>query len=171
MRFKAAWAVGILITAGCSSGEEAEVASLPCEQSIFTDQDVPQDYEILLDAVALPTSQSSPEALQASLRREADDEPGYFAKTGLVVRSGAVFDLIVDSDADVAMIGWGAPADFSTMISSQGCDGEGWIAFAGGFVVTEPMCVDLTLRSGDEEQTFSVGAGSACEGQIPPPTQ
>ncbi len=169
MRFKAAWAVGILIVSGCSSDDGGNAASLPCEQSIFTDQDVPEDYEILLDAMALPTSDSAPAALQASLRGE-DDEPSYFAKTGLLVRADAAFDLTVEHDADVASIGWGAPADFSPQISSQGCESEGWIAFAGGFVVREPRCVELTISSGGDTQTFAVGAGAGCQGQAPPPT-
>lgn len=136
---------------------------------IFTDQDVPEDYEILLDVVALPTADTAPRALQAGHRPESDP-PNYFAKTGLLVRSGAVFGLEVEHPRDTAAIGWGSPAGFSSKISSQGCEDEDWIAFAGGLLVREPMCVRLTLRANEEEQTFYVGAGAACEGQRPPST-
>ncbi len=83
------------------------------------------------------------------------------------MRSGAAFDLEVEH-SQTAGISWGSPADFSSAISSQGCQGESWIAFAGGFIVHEPTCVRLTLTADDQQKVFSVGAGAACKGQKPP---
>lgn len=177
--------MSLIVAAGCSTknGETPESAasapdsapttsttaggdSLPCQNMIFSDEDVPQDYEILLDVIALPTSNSVARALHAG-RNDGTDPPSYFAKTGLLVRSGAAFTLEVDHPRTVA-IRWGSPTDISSTISSQGCPGESWIAFAGGFVIQEPTCVRLTLTSGDQQETFSVGAGAACQGQQPP---
>lgn len=184
MRSSVLWLTSILIVAGCNidsgevlgsppAGDSARTSSttdgvtaLPCQDMLSTDEDLPEDYEIILDAVALPTADSAPRALQVG-RLPDTDPPSYFAKTGLLVRSGAAFDLEVEHP-HTATIGWGSPADFSSQISSQGCQGESWIAFAGGFLVPEPMCVQLTLTVNDQEKALFVGAGAACKGQQPP---
>ncbi len=82
MRLGVFWLMSVLLVAGCSSesGEALESAParesarttsttagvnlLPCQNMIFTDEDVPEDYEILLDVIALPTANSAPRALQ-----------------------------------------------------------------------------------------------------------
>lgn len=181
MRLAIAWMTSVLVAAGCSTetGETPESASardsapptaggdlLPCQNMILSDEDVPEDYEVLLDVIALPTASSAPRALQAG-RHDGTDPPSYFAKTGLLVRSGAAFELKVDHPLTVG-IRWGSPTEFSSTISSQGCPGESWIAFAGGFVVQEPTCVRLILTADDQQEVFSVGAGAACQGQQPP---
>lgn len=184
MRLGIVWLMSVLVVTGCSN-ESAEVPEtsptpdstgtpstatdddvLPCQDMIGNDEDVPEDYEILLDVVALPTANSSPNALQVG-RRDGTDQPDYFAKTGLLVRSGAAFDLEVEHP-DTAGLGWGSPAAFSSSISSQGCQGESWLAFAGGFLVQDPTCVRLTLTTDDDQRVFFVGAGAACQGQQPP---
>lgn len=185
MRLEVPWLVGLLVMAGCSS-DTAEVSGppgatgdstrtslgtgsvsvLPCSEMIFTGEDLPEDYEVLLDVIALPTAKTAPQALQVG--HHQGKSPNYFAKTGLLVRSGAVFDLEVEHPPEVAVIGWGSSMDSASQISSQGCEGDDWIAFAGGFTVREPMCMRLTLTAESQEKSFDVGAGAACEGQQPP---
>ncbi len=184
MRLGVVWMMSVLLATGCSNGSEEVLGStpvgdsarststtargdlLPCQNMIFTDKAVPEDYEVLLDVIALPTANSAPRALQVG-RHDGTDPPSYFAKTGLLVRSGAAFDLEVENPR-TAGIRWGSPAEFSSTISSQGCQGESWIAFAGGFIVQDPTCVRLKLTVGDQQKVFSVGAGTACQGQQPP---
>lgn len=159
--------MSVLIATGCSSGsaetpepdptgDSASITSatadaelLPCQSTILDDEDVPDDYEILLDTIALPTANSAPRALQAG-RHEDTDPPSYFAKTGLLVRSGAAFDIEVENPRTAGVL-WGSMAEYSETISSQGCPGETWIAFAGGFVVEEPTCIRLTLIVDDQQ--------------------
>ena len=64
--------------------------------------------------------------------------PNYWAKAELVVRAKLVSTIQVDQLAHVARVGWGSPADFGSVVTTAGCDGEGWMAFAGDFLVDEP---------------------------------
>lgn len=166
---KASDPVPPLPTDSSSSPGEHGGESLACGAAVAHDVDVPTDYETLLDVVALPTDKSAPNALQAN-HFENDPPPNYFAKTGLVVRAGMAFSLAVDQPEGRAVIGWGSPPAFKPVISTEGCDGDGWMAFAGGFRVDEPGCVQLTVRADGNQQSVRVGVGAPCGGQQPPPS-
>lgn len=114
--------MSVLLATGCSNESEEVLGStpvgdssrststtargdlLPCQNMISTDEAVPEDYEVLLDVIALPTANSAPRALQVG-RHDGTDLPSYFAKTGLLVRSGAAFDLEVEIRARLASVG------------------------------------------------------------------
>jgi len=112
----------------------------------------------------LPTARSAKRALQA-LRDEQSPPPSYFAKTGLLVRADAPFSLRV---AGTALIGWGDPSDFGSVFMSDGCPGEGWLAFPGGFRVERPTCLEVMARTDQGEISIQVGVGAPCAGQRPP---
>lgn len=147
---------------------EARAAVLSCADVIDSDTEVPAQYRPISDAVALPTAESAAHALQVS-QQPARPAPNFFAKTGLVLRSDAVVSIRVEEPADVALIGWGSPAEFATEVSSPGCPGGEWIAFAGGFLVDQPSCVELTVTVGGDHERVQVGVGAPCPGQQPPP--
>lgn len=168
-------APGISTGAGSSSPSHTsstppESASIDCSTAIGTGEQLPEDYADVLDAVALPTADSARRALQVGHHH---DEPlSYFAKTGLLIQPGTPFSIEVNHPADVAALqGWGVTGDEpATEISTSGCAGEAWMAFAGGIVVHEPRCVELSVEAGDAQEVIHVGAGAPCEGQQTPPS-
>ncbi|WP_250002765.1 hypothetical protein [Actinoplanes sp. M2I2] len=115
-----------------------------------------EGYPLVLDAVALPT---------AVLQANESGEPGrLFAKTGLLVRAGTAVELSVAPEAagDV-IIGWGSPGPKGTTVRVPACpDAKGWVVFAGGYTVSEPVCVPLIVRVGDREQRAEVSVGVSC---------
>ncbi|GAA4418207.1 hypothetical protein GCM10023169_07530 [Georgenia halophila] len=151
--------------AGPSTSQDSE-GELACSDVIDQDAEPAGDYQTILGAVALPTAESAPTALQAA-RREDGPGTGYFAKTGLLIRAGAAVSLELEEPA-TASVAWGS-AEPGPSITTEGCPGNGWLAFAGGFRVDEPTCVEITVRQGEDQETVRVGAGAACQGQEPPP--
>lgn len=174
-------------TAGSSSGDRARAAAsrapgptagapaapVPSRVeflcgAIEHDVDLPDSYAVIADVVALPTADSADMALQTS-HRENKPAPNYFAKTGLLAQAGAAFTIEVNERPETAQIHWGSPDEFGSTITTDGCPGNGWLAFAGGFLVDEPRCVELTVRTASAEETVQVGVGAPCGGQQPPP--
>jgi hypothetical protein len=104
----------------------------------------PEDFEVVSDAVALPTSPNHP-ALQTSRREAADGSIYFFAKTGLIWNETSSFELVVPEALRRRMaIGWGGPAPHSHSVEVS-CEGqEGWVGLPGGYWVTEPLwCVPV----------------------------
>lgn len=157
-------------TASGSAAPTSFAMELPCAETIDTDADLPDSYTVVADAVGLPTADSADRALQTS-HRDEDPAPSSFAKTGLAVRPGVAFTIEVSEPPETTQIGWGSPADFGSAITTDGCTGDGWIVFAGGFLVGEPHCVEVTVRTNGAEEKAQVGVGAPCEGQRPPPGQ
>lgn len=146
-------------------------ALVDCSTSIFNGEQLPEDYATVLDSVALPTADSASRALQVG-HHPTESAPSYYAKTGLLIQPGTSFSIEVNHAPDTAALtGWGSTGGQPiTGISSSGCEGEAWIVFAGGIVVREPMCVELTVKVNDAQEVISVGAGAPCEGQQAPPS-
>ena len=44
-----------------------------------------------------------------------------------------------------------------------------WLVFPGGYLLTEPACIDLVVRVTDHDTHVRVGVGASCPGQRPPP--
>src|ERR1035437_5946594 len=76
-----------------SSGPIESSVDLECRNYIDHDPP-PPDFENVLGVVALPTS-SRAAALQTSRTPGADSPVRLFAKTGLVIRAGTTFELVV----------------------------------------------------------------------------
>jgi hypothetical protein len=147
---------------------EGQVVELPCAETIDANAEVPNGYETILDSVGLPTAKTADTALQTS-KVESDPPPSYWAKSGLVMRASVATTIEVNGPPDVAQIGWGSPADFGSTVTTEGCPGDGWMAFAGGFLVVEPRCIELSVTAAGEQETVAIGVGAPCEGQQPPP--
>jgi hypothetical protein len=175
--------VGLVLLSGCStaatqqtapttaaeSSSASEVTTLTCAGAIDGGPP-PPEYETVLGVVALPTS----DALGAY---ESGDPatPALFAKTGLLVRAGRPFELVVapQSDDDVA-VGWGnvsfRPSPRFAVPPCPDTYGTGWLAYPGGYWADRPLCLPLTVRTADREEQVRVGVGTACPGQAPPPS-
>ncbi len=128
----------------------------------------PEDFEVVHDAVALPSSPDHP-ALQTSARTASDGSTYYFAKTGLIWKTDSSFELIVPDDQRSRMaIRWGGPAPHAHSVAMN-CDGAAeWVGLPGGYWVTEPFCADLVVRSDDQERTIQLGLGTPCDSQAGP---
>lgn len=132
--------------------------------------------QVVLGVVALPTSLRY-SALQTALTSDAGPLR-LFAKTGLAIRTGTTFELVVPAEyGDRLGIGWGgapsAPTSRFTVADCANPGGTGWLAYAGGYWIDHPACVTLIVKAGGKQQTVHIGIGTACPGQLPPqgPTQ
>ena len=71
-----------------------------------------------------------------------------------------------------ALLGGVAPTLPATwhgaLLTVDATDDDG-IVFAGGTLVREPMCVELTVKVDDSPEVVNVGAGAPCDGPQPPP--
>jgi hypothetical protein len=126
--------------------------------------------KVVLGAVALPASPGYP-ALQTSLSGDGHGPLRLFAKTGLLIRPGTTFDLIVPTRFTSRLsIGWGAPGTPSHRVTVGDCasKGGGWLAYAGGYWIDHPACVPIIVRAGGKQQLVHIGVGMACPGQRPP---
>jgi hypothetical protein len=146
------------------------VRTLPCDESIGN-QSPPRDMRVVLGVVALPASPGLRRALQTS-RTGASSR--LFAKTGLSVRAGARFQLIVPTELRSRLsIGWGNAGEghVGSIITVAGCQAphRQWIDFAGGYWVTRPMCAALIVAGEGRRRRVQIGIGKACPGQLPPP--
>ena len=143
---------------------------LRCADAIGTRPAPYPGLSVVLGVVALPTGR----ALQTGRTGEPGDRR-LFAKTGLLVRSGAApFELIVPpSWVGHLAIGWGNPPTLTGDLRVSGCrsstPNQPWVAFAGGYWVGVPACVPLTIKRGSNSRTVHIGVGTACPGQLPPP--
>ena len=127
--------------------------------------------QVVLGVVALPTSPHNP-ALQTALTGEAGPYR-LFAKTGLLIKPGATFQLLVPTeDADRVGIGWGnGPITPSNSLSAANCGDPGdtqWLAYPGGYWIDHPACVPLIVTAGGTQQQVHIGLGTNCPGQTPP---
>lgn len=148
-----------------SAGGVAATAALDCQDAIGDDSP-PADYVRVLDVVGLPASpqhtslQASDSGVTGRLR--------LFAKAGLVIRTGTTFEIVVPDDhLDRAAVVWGSPGTPTTHLTVTDCrsPGDAWLAYAGGYLVSEPMCLPLLIRAGGREQRVPIGVGTECPGQ------
>jgi hypothetical protein len=121
--------------------------------------------QVVLGVVALPVSPGYP-ALQTSV---TNGPRRLFAKTGLVIRPGTMFELIVPVRfASMLSIGWDTP---SRRVVVSGCSapaGGGWLGYVGGYWIDHPACVAIIVSAGGRQQQVPIGLGKACPGQRPP---
>lgn len=172
-----------MLTAACSGSGESEGSDpvddgFPSELNVSATANLscfgstaepPEDFNRVLDMVALPARPNVRNALQTSAQEATDGTRYYFAKTGLWYRADASFELRVPEDLKPIMaIGWGNPADPAHVIN-VGCDrSEDWQVLPGGYWVSSPMCARLIMQAGSVEEEVEIGIGKPCEGQGPP---
>lgn len=120
-------------------------------------------YQVALGRVAMP-----PRFLP-----QVEREPRplrYWRKAGIYVRPGKS---AVDISVPVAWrkraaIEWGQGDSASGPASAlhvTGCPayGRAWLPYGGGFHITGPACVPLTIASGGRRQTLRFGVGRRCD--------
>jgi hypothetical protein len=152
-----------------SSAAPAAGSVLDCGSFIGTSTH-PSPLQVVLGVVALPTSPGYP-ALQTSLSGDGNGPLRLFAKTGLVIRPGTTFELIVPARFTSQLsMGWGMPGTPGHRVLVDNCAnaGGGWLAYAGGYWIDHPACVPVIVRAGGKQQQVHVGVGTACPGQRPP---
>ena len=152
-----------------SSAAPAGESALACGDYIDGNASV-GPLRVVLGVVGLPASPRYP-ALQTSLSGDGSRAPRLFAKTGLVIRPGTTFELIVPAPfAKRLSIGWGLPGRPSHRVTVTSCPnpGRGWLAYAGGYWIDHPACVPIIVRAGGKQQTVHIGIGTPCPGQRPP---
>jgi hypothetical protein len=127
-------------------------------------------FQVVLGVVALPASPRYA-ALQTSLSGYGNGALRLFAKTGLIVKPGTRFELIVPARLTTRLgIGWGSPGTPSNRVVVSDCPsaGGGWLGYAGGYWIDHPACVPIIVRAGSKQQRVDIGVGKACPGQRPP---
>jgi hypothetical protein len=166
-------------TGGQTSGHSrdipaAGVRDLPCGEFIDT-QPPERDMRVILGVVALPTSPHLGRALQTERSDLGDPAARLFAKSGLDIRAGARFRLIVpDWLRGRFSIGWGNAGEghVGTTIVVDACRasrGAKWLGYAGGYYVRDPFCAPLIVAAHRRRRQVRIGVGKACPGQRPPP--
>ena len=155
-------------TVSIASVDLSTVPKLTCGAAHAT---LPKDFTVFFDAVALPTTDHYPSALQTS---SGGDDPAtrLFAKTGIWYRADTSFDILVPGSLkqDLA-VGWGgAPSSPGPGVVSGRCPGadHGWVVHPGGYWVSRTMCATLVVRASGEEKLAKIGLGAPCPGQSQP---
>jgi hypothetical protein len=174
----------LLAAGGCAPNAPAQVAVTPgapvtlkCQDVIGSTAAPETDYAIVLDRVALPTGR----VLQARESGESDPAARLFAKTGLLIRRGSSFELVVPDDWRGRLtIAWGSPGQRTDRLGVSDCrptrtlnpirQTDPWLAYAGGFYVSGPACVSLVVRAGKAVQTVPIAVAAPCPGQAALPS-
>jgi hypothetical protein len=152
---------------GLASGGAARVK---CEDAVGDtkpSQD-PTGVAEVLGAAGLPTGPKiSP--LQANLSGESNPAYRLFAKRGLLVKAASQLEIVVPAEfASRAAVVWGNPGTPTAHLLFGPCPSTptktGWLAYPGGFLVAEPMCLPLLIRTAGREARVQIGVGRSCPG-------
>ncbi|MFF4772944.1 hypothetical protein ACFY05_08825 [Microtetraspora fusca] len=150
----------------------ADYASVRCDEGIGGEAAPPADFQVVGDAVALPTTDVRKAALQAAEAKMPDGSQGSFAKQGLLVRRGRHVELSVpESLTGRAWLVWGKPGSPGARVVADRCqEDKEWIVFPGGYLVREVGCLPVRVRvDGGAVQEVRIGVGAPCPGQGPAP--
>ncbi|MDR2985751.1 MAG: hypothetical protein LBV34_13020 [Nocardiopsaceae bacterium] len=152
-----------------SNATPAAESALDCGSFIGNNAQV-APLQVVLGVVALPVSPRHA-ALQTSVSGRGKGPLRLFAKTGLVIRPGTTFELVIPARFTSRLsIGWGPSGAPSHKVLVDNCTaGSGWLAYAGGYWIDHPACVPIIVRAGGKQQQVHIGVGTACPGQRPPP--
>lgn len=156
-------------TGPASAPTPAATSALNCADAIGA-QAHPRPATTVLGVVDLPVSPETP-ALTTALTGNGNGPLRLFAKTALVIKPDARFELIVPAHfADRLSIGWGNPGMPSHRVTVDECGHQGgaWLGYPGGYWIDHPACVPIIVRVGDQQRTVHIGLGTACPGQQPP---
>lgn len=143
------------------AGAEALVCTSPIDALTAP----PEEFEIVAGVVALETGRT----LQAGPSGETDPAYALFAKTGLLIRADAQFELSVPDDwADRAGLRWGnvAGEPITAHLQITGCRSGSaqWLVYPGGFYVVASACVPVIVTTGATSRTVAVSVGAPCPG-------
>jgi hypothetical protein len=162
-------AVAVMLAVAACSGDPDAVAptgapfpgpsrpGLDCANPIDSLDEPPAGYTVLLDAVALTA--------KGPLQAERMPDGRYFAKTGLLIRTGREAELVVP--ADRAEVDWGNTGTGvrTSRFRIPACPRFGagdWQVYPGGYHVTAPVCLPVEIRAGGRTATVDVPVGVSC---------
>ena len=141
------------------------VQYLPC---LDDHSDVPPDFTVVSDAVALPLSDSYPTSLQTAPSPEV---PGLklWAKSGLLYRPDHPFSISVPEALKGQLaISWdeALAKPVSTVVNTP-CPAAAhdWAVLHGGYWVYRSMCATLLVTIDGVEKEVHIGIGEDCPGQ------
>lgn len=156
-------------TRSSSVSEQLAADRLDCTDPISELGSPPDGFQLIDGVVALQTIETSSRPLQLGRTVAAESGDLRFAKTGLIVRSGAEFEIIVSPPSGVqALVSWGntGKARPTHLFMVGPCEAQAkWIAFPGGYFVSEAACVELIVQHRNIDTHVSVGVGTSCDGQ------
>ena len=136
-------------------------SSLDC--NAIGDEDPPPDYTVALGRVALPAA-----ATFGTLQAARQGDGRWFAKTGLGIRAGTEWRLLVPRAArGPLLIGWGSPGVPRRVVSPPPCDipsTSGWLWFPGGFFVSRRGCYPVVVVAAGRRETLPIAVGAPCPG-------
>lgn len=143
-----------------------------CEDAVGEEKPSPESTSgvtEVLGVVGLPTGPRNP-ALQANSSGESNPAYRLFAKRGLLVKATSQLEIVVPTEfVSRAAVVWGNPGAPTTHLLFGPCPSTptrtGWLAYPGGFLVAEPMCLPLLIRTAGQEARVQVGVGRPCPGQ------
>lgn len=157
-------------TSASAPTARAQATRFECADPIGRLAAPPADMHVFGGAIALFTAASSHVALQTSISGSAAPSQRLFAKAGLLVKSGAVAEIIVPPNwLGRLFVQWSSARTEHLAIGPCGNGNGTWLAFPGGYYVPRPECVDLIVRVAGIDHHLSVGIGRPCPGQQPPP--
>jgi hypothetical protein len=126
---------------------------------------------VVLGVVALPASPAAA-ALQTG-RIGVTGQPRLFAKSPLVVRAGASFELRTPrAQSSSLMFSWrSGVADPTRRLVVRKCRSTGnapWLAFVGGYYLNRAACATVIVQTSTAQRRVMIGIGAPCVGQQPP---
>jgi hypothetical protein len=131
------------------------------------------DLQPVLGVVALPVSPTT--AALGTGRLGDPDLPRLFAKSALLVRAGATFELSsAHGSAKSLAFSWnpheGSPAPTRSLVvrRCRSTANSAWLAFIGGYYIDRASCVSLIVRTSTAHRRVRIGLGAPCVGQQPP---
>lgn len=153
---------------------------VPCEETIteFSPpgpdlNNVDPDFDIVGGVIALRTSRTSGHVAQLSAHGLYDDPTlRLAAKTPLLVRRGATFELRVPDDFhDRVALDYG-PSGPSLRTAFGPCESETeWMLFTGYVWGADPECISLEVVLTDSRvETRQLGLGAPCPDDLGPET-
>jgi hypothetical protein len=127
----------------------------------------------VLGVVALPAEPTA--AALGTARLKDPGLPRLFAKSALLVRAGATFELSTAHGSPKSLaFSWhphqGSPAPTRSLVV-RGCrstSNSTWLAFIGGYYIDHSSCVALIVRTSTAQRRVRIGLGAPCAGQQPP---
>jgi hypothetical protein len=131
------------------------------------------DLQPVLGVVALP---ASPTAKALGTGRLEDPRlPRLFAKSALLVRAGASFELLAAPASPKSLaFSWsphpGSPSPTRSLMirTCRSTSNSAWVAFVGGYYIDRESCVSLIVRTSTDQRRVRIGLGAPCVGQQPP---
>jgi hypothetical protein len=146
--------------------------ALDCASGAGTDLPA-NDLQAVLGVVALP---ASPKAAALGTGRLGEGGlPRLFAKSALVVRAGASFELLAAQASPGSLaFSWnphpGTPTTTRSLVvrRCRSTSSSQWLAFIGGYYINRASCAAVIVKTTTAERRVRIGLGAPCAGQQQP---